>query len=68
MMTRMSDFNRHDDTSFIGEADFGSIVGCMVFDNDIYDGDGECIIDDHDNGEFDINDDFCNHQSLLLIV
>ena len=40
----------------------------MVFGNDIYDGDGECIIDDHDNGEFDIDDDFCNHQSLLLIV
>ena len=30
----------------------------MVFDNDIYDGDGE----------FDIDDDFCNDQSSLLIV
>ena len=30
MMTRMSDFNRHDDTSFVGEADFGGMMIIMM--------------------------------------
>ena len=56
MMIRMLDFIRHDETSFIGkawgyddhddddDADGGDeIVVCLVFDDDIYDGNGKYI-------------------------